>query len=216
MTASKSAGYTLTNTLLSSTDGMSLALNGVTTANLTDTGAGGNTFTVSGWAHGGTLTGTLDIVAASKAANYTLTNTLLSSTDGLSLALSGIMTANLTATGGSGHSFIVSAWTGTGSLTGSTFDRDGEQERRLHLDQHVAVVHRWHVAGLERHHRRQPDRHGQRSQLHRQRLDWHWLAHRPDVDPDGCRKWWLQPDHRQVDLRLDVVKPERDHDRQPH
>ena len=38
------AGFTLTNTSLSSTDGMSLGLSGITTANLTDT-AGGNTFT---------------------------------------------------------------------------------------------------------------------------------------------------------------------------
>ena len=58
MTASKSAGFTLSNTSLSSTDGMSLALSGITTANLTDTGSGGNTFTVSGWTRRGTLTGT--------------------------------------------------------------------------------------------------------------------------------------------------------------
>jgi len=115
--ASKSAGYTLTNTSLSATDGMSLGLSGITTANLTDTGSG-NTFTVSGWKHGGTLTGTSDTVAASKAANYTLTNTLLSSTDGMSLALFGITTANLTATG-SAHSFTVTGWTGSGSLTGT-------------------------------------------------------------------------------------------------
>ena len=37
MTASKDASYTLTNTSLSSTDGMSLALSGITTANLTAT-----------------------------------------------------------------------------------------------------------------------------------------------------------------------------------
>ena len=50
VTASKSGGYTLTNSLLSSTDRMSLGLtNGITTANLTDNGSGGNTFTVSGW-----------------------------------------------------------------------------------------------------------------------------------------------------------------------
>ena len=50
-------GFTLTNTSLSSTDGMTLSLSGITTANLTDTSSGGNTFTVTGWTGKGTLTG---------------------------------------------------------------------------------------------------------------------------------------------------------------
>ena len=115
--ASKSASYTLTNTSLSSTDGMSLALSGITTANLTATGSG-HSFTVSGWTGIGSLTGTAATVTATKNAGFTLTNTSLSSTDGMSLALSGITIANLTATGG-GHTFTVSGWTGTGSLTGT-------------------------------------------------------------------------------------------------
>src|SRR5208282_1048613 len=81
VTASKNAGFTLTNTSLSSTDGMTLGLSGITkagnttltntslavtglptltlsgitAANLTDT-TGGNTFTVSGWTGTGSLT----------------------------------------------------------------------------------------------------------------------------------------------------------------
>ena len=62
VTASKAAGFTLTNTSLTSTDGMTLGLSGITTANLTDTG-GGNTFTVTGWTGTGSLTGTADTVA---------------------------------------------------------------------------------------------------------------------------------------------------------
>ena len=143
-----SSSVALANTSLAVTGWPTLTLSGFTTANLTDT-AGGNTFTVSGWTGSGSLTdsaATPDTVAASKSASFTLTNTSLSSTDGMALALSGITTANLTATScrqdvhrqrldgdrvadrhGDGH-------------------RDGEQERRLHPDQHVAVVHRRHDA----------------------------------------------------------------------
>ena len=116
------SSYTLTNTQLTGT-GASFTdnLSGITVAALTGSSATSNAFTVSGWTGTGSLsvpsgTGT---VTASKAANYTLTNTSLSSTDGMSLALSGITTANLTATG-SGHTFTVTGWTGTGSLTGTT------------------------------------------------------------------------------------------------
>ena len=63
-------------------------------------------------------------MTASKAAGYTLTNTSLSSADGMSLALSGITTANLTATG-SGHTFTVSGWTGTRVADRHDGDRDG-------------------------------------------------------------------------------------------
>src|SRR5208282_6321636 len=108
VTASKNAGFTLTNTSLSSTDGMTLGLSGITKANLTDT-AGGHTFTVSGWTGSGSLTdsaATADTATASKSAGFTLATTSLSSTDGMTLSLSGITTANLTDTG-SGHTFTV-------------------------------------------------------------------------------------------------------------
>lgn len=112
------ASVTLTNTSLAVTALPALTLNGFTTANVTDT-AGGNTFTVSGWTGSGSLTdsaGSGDTVAASKNASYTLANSLLTSTDKMSLALNGITTANLAATTG-GRTFTVSGWTGTGSLT---------------------------------------------------------------------------------------------------
>jgi hypothetical protein len=180
ITASKNAGYTLTDGTLQSTDLMSLALSGFTTANLTDTGnthvftitgwtgagtlkgsaetlidsassnvalantslavtglpaltlagfkvamitdtSGGNTFTVGGWTGTGTLMNSgasPDTIAATKNAGYTLTDASLSSTDLMSLALSGFRTANLAATSGS-KTFTVSGWTGGGSLSDS-------------------------------------------------------------------------------------------------
>jgi len=115
VTANKSASFTLTNALLTATDGMSMSLSGITVANLTDT-AGNQTFTVSGWTNGGTLTGqSSDTVVANKNASYTLTNTTLTATDGMSLGLSGIAKATLMDTGG-GHSFDVGGWTGGGTL----------------------------------------------------------------------------------------------------
>ena len=57
MAASKSAGFTLTNASLSSTDGMVLGLSGIRTANLAATSTG-KTFTVSGWTASGSLTDT--------------------------------------------------------------------------------------------------------------------------------------------------------------
>ena len=44
---------------------MSLILSGITTANLTDTSSGGNTFTVNGWTGKGSLSGTADTVVDS-------------------------------------------------------------------------------------------------------------------------------------------------------
>ena len=119
VTASKSAGYTLANTSLSSTDGMALTLSGITTANLAATTAS-KTFTVSGWTGTGSLTDTATgIVTASKNAGFILTNTSLTSTDGMTLGLSGITTANLTDTSSGGNTFTITGWTGKGTLTGS-------------------------------------------------------------------------------------------------
>ena len=73
-------------------------------------------------------------MTASKSADFTLTNTSLSSTDGMSLALSGITTANLTDTG-SGHTFTVTGWTGSGSLTGTAATVTDVASGRLHPDQ---------------------------------------------------------------------------------
>jgi hypothetical protein len=119
--ATKSAGFVLAGGSLTASDGLSVAFSGPTTVNLADNGSG-NTFDVSGWTHGGKLTGSsTDNVTATKAANYTLSNASLTATDGLSVALSGIRSANLV-NNGSAATFTVSGWTGQGSLTGGSGD----------------------------------------------------------------------------------------------
>ena len=118
---SVSAKTTLTNASLAVTGNPTVTLAGFTAANLTDA-TGGNNFIVSGWTGGGSLTdtgSTADTVTASKSAGFTLTNTSLSSTDGMNLGLSGFATANLTDSGSGGNSFIVTGWTGTGTLKGT-------------------------------------------------------------------------------------------------
>ncbi len=119
ITASKDANYTLSNNLITSNTGLSLTLSNVTAADLTATG-GGHTFTVSGWTQSGSLTGTgSDTVIVSKAAGFTLSDTLLTATDGLSMILSGITTANLTHTGGGSDALDAAGWTGTLNLVNS-------------------------------------------------------------------------------------------------
>ncbi len=94
-------------------------LAGIETANLTG-GASANTFTVSGWTGHGTITGGggSDTIAATKDANFTLTDSSLGTSDGMTLALLAIGTANLTG-GASANSFDVSGWTGAGTLDGA-------------------------------------------------------------------------------------------------
>jgi hypothetical protein len=118
VTATKDTDFTLTNTSLATKDGMNLTLNAIGAANLTG-GPGNNTFNVIGWTGAGTLTGGggNDTVSATKDANFSLSNTALSSSDGMSLVLNGIHTANLT--GGPGNNlFAIGVWSGNGALTG--------------------------------------------------------------------------------------------------
>jgi hypothetical protein len=116
--ASKDVNFTLGNSALSSSDGMSLALNGIGTADLTG-GTSGNFFDVSGWTHGGSVTGGggSDTIAATKDANFTLTDASLMTGDGMNLTLLGIGAANLTG-GGSNNTFLLTNWSGGGSLDG--------------------------------------------------------------------------------------------------
>jgi hypothetical protein len=124
VTASKALGYTLSNTRLSSGDGMNLGLSGFATANLTDSSTtGGNTFTINGWTGGGSLKGTLETLVDSVASSVTLANPSLAATGGPSVSLSGFSTANLTDAAG-GNTFTVSDWTGSGTLTNSGSSSD--------------------------------------------------------------------------------------------
>lgn len=119
MAASKNRDFTLTDTGLSATDGMSLSLTGMGWVNLFG-GAGNNTFTVSGWTGGCFIDadgGTADKLLAVRDTSYTLANNSLITTDGMTLSMTNIEKAELT--GGVGdNTFDVSFWTGSATLDG--------------------------------------------------------------------------------------------------
>ena len=108
----RQAGYTLWNTSLSSTDGMSLGLSNFSTATLTDTGSG-HTFTLTGWTGAATLSGTSETIADSVSANVTLSSSSLAVTGLPAIAMSGFTAANLAETV-AGNTFTVSALDGHG------------------------------------------------------------------------------------------------------
>jgi hypothetical protein len=119
--ASKAANFTLSTSALSASDGTAMSLSGINVANLTSTKPAG-TFTVSGWTGNGSLSNAsigAETVVATKSANITLSNTALTSSDGMNLALNGISLANLTVTSLSAASYTLnaSAFTGTAVLT---------------------------------------------------------------------------------------------------
>ncbi len=162
VTASKTAGYILSNNLLSSTDGMMLRLSGVTTANLTDsTSGGGNTFTVIGWTGAGTLKGTAETLVDSVSSSVVLAKTSLAVTGEPTLTLGGFTTANLTDMAG-GNTFTVSGWTGSGSLADNASATDtvtASKSAGYTLTNTSLSFNRRHVGWLERNHDRQPRRH---------------------------------------------------------
>ena len=134
---SRDASFTLTSAALSSSDGSSASLAQITAAILTGgesantfvlgtwTGSavllgmgGDDTFDVSGWTGTGSIDGGdgTDSVVATRNASFTLSDTGLTIGTKV-LAVAGIEVAQLTG-GTSANTFDVSAWTGTGSLTG--------------------------------------------------------------------------------------------------
>ena len=82
--------------------------------------ASGKGITVSGWTGSGTLTGAGDnLIVASKNRDFTLTNSALQTTDGMSLSLSGFTKAALT--GGKGNNaFTMSGWSAAATVTGGS------------------------------------------------------------------------------------------------
>ncbi len=114
--------YTLTNTTLTGT-GQSFTdnLSGIRVADLTARTLGGSVFNVSGWTGSGSLVSSgLAAVTASKNANFTLTNSAISSSDGMLLGLSGIHIANLTVSASAGNSSDIinaSAYSGVANLS---------------------------------------------------------------------------------------------------
>ena len=115
VSVSKNGGFTLSNTSISSADGMSMSLSGITTANLTDIGTG-HFFALTGWTGGGSLNGSAETLVDRVSRSVVLTNVSLAVTGLPTLNLSGFKTANLTDTAG-GNTLTVGAWTGNGSWT---------------------------------------------------------------------------------------------------
>ncbi len=121
--ATKSADFTLTNTSLVTSDGMNMALSGIQTASLTDSGSG-HVFDLSGWGSLATVkqtgAGLPDTLAATKGGSFVLSDSSLTDTaDGMNVTIqSGVTIANLTDSTG-GHSFDVSGWTGLATLKNS-------------------------------------------------------------------------------------------------
>lgn len=114
----KNASFTLSNTSLSTSDGLTLVLATMEVANLTG-GISNNTFDVGGWNGTGTLVGGggTNTIAATRNANFTLTNSTVSASGGFTLSLNDITRAELTG-GTSANTFNLSGWSGSGSLSG--------------------------------------------------------------------------------------------------
>ena len=112
LSESGNVAFTLTNTSLA----------GVGTDRLTNLqaaslmGANTKTFTVSGWTGTGNLSGgSGSSIVASKNANFTLSNSVLQSSDGMNLSLSGFAKAMLT--GGAGNNSIDASGFTVGPVT---------------------------------------------------------------------------------------------------
>ena len=108
--------FTLTNISLAGlgTDKLSL----LQSVQLTG-GSGNDSLTVSGWTGSGQFIGNggVDTIIANKNASFTLSNTGLTTTDGMSVSLVGVTKATLTGKVGN-DTFQLTGWTGTASLTG--------------------------------------------------------------------------------------------------
>ena len=106
--------FVLTNTSLS---GMGKdALTGIGEVYLTDVG-GGHTFTVSKFTGTARITGSASTVIAAKDSDFVLTASMLSTSDGMNVSMTGIEIANLTGDIGN-NQFTVSGWTGGGTIGG--------------------------------------------------------------------------------------------------
>ncbi len=137
--AVKDGSFTLSNTQLTSTDGMDVDLLGITTANLTDSSSGGNTVSIAGWLGAASLVGPGDTLVDTVTGNTTLTNTSLAVTGLPKVTLSGFTAANLTDSSSGGITFTVSGWTGSGSLDRCRHGRfvrcgDFDEGRWLHTE----------------------------------------------------------------------------------
>ena len=120
VTETRDANFVLTDTTLAIGAEGTDTLTGIGTANLTG-GASANSFTVSGWTGLGTMDGlgNTDTIVASNDVNFTLANTSLARSGGAqTLTLANMESATLTG-GGGANAFVLSGWTGSGSMTGN-------------------------------------------------------------------------------------------------
>ena len=120
LVASGNVNFVLTNAQLKGLGTDTLV--SIESANLTG-GNDSNTFTVTGWTGTGSFVGggvnSVDTIVASKDVNFTLSDSVLQTSDNMNLSLSGINRAMLTG-GGSANSFELTGWTGSGKLTGGS------------------------------------------------------------------------------------------------
>jgi Ca2+-binding RTX toxin-like protein len=116
---SGNTNFILTNTSLTRGTGEVDVLDNLEVANLTG-GSGNNSFTLTGWTEGGTISGGggLDTVIVAADADFTLTNVSLAATTGLSVTLVSIENAVLTG-GASGNMMNASAFAGSVTLNGN-------------------------------------------------------------------------------------------------
>ena len=124
LSATRNAAMTLTTVSLAASGFGTITLSSLETAQLMG-GLGNNLFTVTGWNGTGSLTGGggTDTVVAFRNANFTLSDTQLLASNGLTMTLDGMSIANLTG-GLSNNLFTVSGWTGSGLIDGSTGSAD--------------------------------------------------------------------------------------------
>ena len=120
--SSNDTDFVLADALLTRGDGASFTLTSIQTAQLTG-GASDNKFTVSGWSHSATLDGGAgsNTIISTNDANFNLSDTSLTRSDGSSFTLTTIRNAQLTG-GASANTFHVGSYTGSATLTGLAGD----------------------------------------------------------------------------------------------
>ena len=116
--AAKNSNFTLTDTSLTTADGMSVSLTGITKATLTG-GDGDNRFDLSAWTKAATLTGGngSDTIVMNRDTDMTLSSKSLMTAGYGTIKLTTFDNAELTG-GASNNSFTVSTWVGIGILDG--------------------------------------------------------------------------------------------------
>src|SRR5262249_27229519 len=121
--AVKNTNFTLTDSLISDSAGLSMSLTGFRAAQLTG-GLGNNTLTVSGWTGAGSVNGGpggTDILVSTKDADFTITDASVSATDGSTFTLVSLHAVKIT--GGAGNNTLdASSFTGTATLDGGAGD----------------------------------------------------------------------------------------------